>query len=266
MTPYGKGQGGSSSPGASASRRPAARPPVARTTTWSSAATSRSSRTCGAPATPTAAGACLTRSSSATRSRCSSGPRTCPTPTARSAPTGRRIWASTSCCWPGAVGKHSPLKATFPMVPANDIYRDTSFMGGLLDFEFAETYLGLTGALNTVNPVGDSASDPALLSDLGEHRGRPRQRAGQLSRGADREHPQRRRRGLRRLLLAGPQPAERARARRRQPHPGVHGREASSTSSRTASPSTTPSCRTPGPTVRPPRRWRRGNARRAATS
>ena len=66
----------------------------------------------------------------------------------------------------GAVGKHSPLKALFPMVPANDIYRDTSFMGGLLDFEFAESYLGLTGTLNTVNPVGDTASDPALLSDL----------------------------------------------------------------------------------------------------
>jgi hypothetical protein len=66
----------------------------------------------------------------------------------------------------GAVGKHSPLKAIFPMVPANDIYRDTSFMGGLLDFEFAETYLGLTGALNTVNPLGDTASDPTLLSDL----------------------------------------------------------------------------------------------------
>jgi hypothetical protein len=66
----------------------------------------------------------------------------------------------------GAVGPHSPLKAIFPMVPANDIYRDTSFMGGLLDFEFDETYLGLTGALNTVNPLGDTASDPALLSDL----------------------------------------------------------------------------------------------------
>ena len=66
----------------------------------------------------------------------------------------------------GAVGAHSPLKAIFPMVPANDIYRDTSFMGGLLDFEFAETYLGLTGALNTVNPLGDTASDPTLLSDL----------------------------------------------------------------------------------------------------
>ncbi|HUA02407.1 MAG TPA: CocE/NonD family hydrolase [Solirubrobacteraceae bacterium] len=66
----------------------------------------------------------------------------------------------------GAVGPHSPLKAIFPMVSANDIYRDTSFMGGLLDFEFAETYLGLTGALNTANPLTDTASDPTMLSDL----------------------------------------------------------------------------------------------------
>jgi len=66
----------------------------------------------------------------------------------------------------GAVGRHSPLKATFPMVSANDIYRDTSFMGGLLDFEFSEAYLGLTAADNTTNPVTDTASDPALLSDL----------------------------------------------------------------------------------------------------
>ncbi|HEY2772242.1 MAG TPA: CocE/NonD family hydrolase [Solirubrobacteraceae bacterium] len=66
----------------------------------------------------------------------------------------------------GSVGRHSPLKATFPMVPANDIYRDTSFMGGLLDFEFSEIYLGLTGADNTTNPITDTASDPALLSEL----------------------------------------------------------------------------------------------------
>jgi uncharacterized protein len=66
----------------------------------------------------------------------------------------------------GAVGKGSPLKAIFPMVSANDLYRDTSFMGGLLDFEFSETYLGLTGGLNLANPVGDTASDPQLLTDL----------------------------------------------------------------------------------------------------
>ncbi len=66
----------------------------------------------------------------------------------------------------GAVGKRSPLKAIFPLVSANDLYRDTSFMGGLLDFEFSETYLGLTGGLNTVNPIEDTATDPQLLADL----------------------------------------------------------------------------------------------------
>ena len=59
----------------------------------------------------------------------------------------------------GAVGPHSPLKAIFPMVTANDLYRDTSFMGGLLDFEFDETYLGLTGAART-RPTR-SATPPA---------------------------------------------------------------------------------------------------------
>jgi putative CocE/NonD family hydrolase len=66
----------------------------------------------------------------------------------------------------GAVGRHSPLKAIFPLVSANDIYRDTSFMGGLLDFEFSEAYLGLTAGGNTANPFGDTASDPTLLSSL----------------------------------------------------------------------------------------------------
>jgi len=66
----------------------------------------------------------------------------------------------------GTVGKHSPLKAIFPMVSANDIYRDTSFMGGLIDAEFDETYLGLTAGTNTANPLGDTLSDPQILADL----------------------------------------------------------------------------------------------------
>ncbi len=66
----------------------------------------------------------------------------------------------------GAVGPHSPLKAIFPMVSANDIYRDTSFMGGLIDFEFDEAYLGLTAGTNTANPGGDSLNDPKMLADL----------------------------------------------------------------------------------------------------
>jgi uncharacterized protein len=66
----------------------------------------------------------------------------------------------------GAVGKHSPLKAIFPMVPANDIYRDTSFMGGLVDAEFDEAYFGLEAGLNTATPVEDSLTDTAVLKDL----------------------------------------------------------------------------------------------------
>jgi putative CocE/NonD family hydrolase len=66
----------------------------------------------------------------------------------------------------GAVGKHSPLKAIFPMVPANDTYRDTSFMGGLLDSEFDLAYLGLTTGLNQANPLPDTLSDSSLLSQL----------------------------------------------------------------------------------------------------
>ena len=66
----------------------------------------------------------------------------------------------------GAVGRHSPLKAIFPMVPGNDLYRDTSFMGGLIDFEFGEAYLGLTAGTNTSNPITDTLSDPAMLADL----------------------------------------------------------------------------------------------------
>jgi putative CocE/NonD family hydrolase len=52
------------------------------------------------------------------------------------------------------------------LVPANDSYRDTAFMGGLLDFEFSETYLGLTGVLNTINPLRDTTTDSELLADL----------------------------------------------------------------------------------------------------
>jgi len=66
----------------------------------------------------------------------------------------------------GAVGKNSPLKAIFPVVAADDLYRDTSFMGGILDAEFDEIYLGLTGALNATNPLTDQLEypDPAALT------------------------------------------------------------------------------------------------------
>jgi putative CocE/NonD family hydrolase len=54
----------------------------------------------------------------------------------------------------GAVGADSPLKAIFPIVPGNDLYRDTAFMGGIPDAEFDVVYLGgLLPVVNLVNPV-----------------------------------------------------------------------------------------------------------------
>jgi hypothetical protein len=66
----------------------------------------------------------------------------------------------------GSVGRNSPLKAIFPDVASNNIYRDTSYMGGLIDAEFNLTYMGLTGGLNQVNPLADTASDPTVLYKL----------------------------------------------------------------------------------------------------
>lgn len=66
----------------------------------------------------------------------------------------------------GHVGKHSPLKAIFPVVSANDIYRDTGFMGGILDIEFGAAYLALTSGLNLLNPVLNGLTDPRSLTHL----------------------------------------------------------------------------------------------------
>ena len=64
----------------------------------------------------------------------------------------------------GAVGSHSPLKAIFPIISANDLYRDTAFMGGIPDAEFDSAYLGgLLPLVNLLNPVADLLLDPANL-------------------------------------------------------------------------------------------------------
>ncbi len=46
----------------------------------------------------------------------------------------------------------------FPIISANDVYRDTAFDGGLLDTEFGGIFLGLTGGLNLVQPLLESSS------------------------------------------------------------------------------------------------------------
>lgn len=67
----------------------------------------------------------------------------------------------------GRIGRHSPLKAIFPVVPGYDLYQDTATMGGLVDIEFDAFYLALTGGLNSVGPLLEGLENPAnLLADL----------------------------------------------------------------------------------------------------
>jgi putative CocE/NonD family hydrolase len=64
----------------------------------------------------------------------------------------------------GAVGPHSPLKAIFPIVSANDVYRDTAFMGGIPSGEFDAVYIGaLLPFVDLLNPVVALLEDPASL-------------------------------------------------------------------------------------------------------
>ncbi|WP_157514932.1 CocE/NonD family hydrolase [Nocardioides sp. J54] len=66
------------------------------------------------------------------------------------------------------VGPDSPLKAIFPMIASNSIFRDAVLPGGLLDLEGVAAYLSLTAATNTLNPL--IAADPAtILSPLLDH-------------------------------------------------------------------------------------------------
>ncbi len=68
----------------------------------------------------------------------------------------------------GQLGPNSPVKAIFPVISANELYRDTAFDGGLLDAEFGALYVGLTGTLNVVNPLAENPADPldTLLVEL----------------------------------------------------------------------------------------------------
>jgi len=51
------------------------------------------------------------------------------------------------------------VKAMFPIIAGNDLYRDTAFAGGFPDIEFDAFYLGLTGSLNTLLPASEGNND-----------------------------------------------------------------------------------------------------------
>lgn len=62
------------------------------------------------------------------------------------------------------IGRGSPLKAIFPMVASNSIFREAIMPGGLLDSEGAALYLGLTAGLNVANPLISSRGDARLAA------------------------------------------------------------------------------------------------------
>ncbi|MGH2857339.1 MAG: CocE/NonD family hydrolase [Solirubrobacteraceae bacterium] len=59
------------------------------------------------------------------------------------------------------------VKAIFPIIAGNDLYRDTAFAGGFPDIEFSSFYLGLTAGLNLLLPVTEANDDFATA--LTEH-------------------------------------------------------------------------------------------------
>jgi putative CocE/NonD family hydrolase len=66
-----------------------------------------------------------------------------------------------------AVGRHSPLKAIFPISASNDPYKDLFVSGGLLNIESDPALLGVYTALPLVNPLAQAALDPRTLSGYG---------------------------------------------------------------------------------------------------
>jgi putative CocE/NonD family hydrolase len=59
------------------------------------------------------------------------------------------------------------VKAMFPIISGNDIYKDTAFAGGFPDIEFSSFYLALTGSLNTLLPAAEGNSD--FVTALTQH-------------------------------------------------------------------------------------------------
>jgi putative CocE/NonD family hydrolase len=67
----------------------------------------------------------------------------------------------------GALPANSPVKAMFPIISANDIYRDTVTQGGLLDIEFSSFYIALVAGLDAANPLLSPLQDLGAGSTSG---------------------------------------------------------------------------------------------------
>nr|WP_237535958.1 CocE/NonD family hydrolase [Streptomyces sp. SID3343] len=65
-----------------------------------------------------------------------------------------------------AVGPNSPLKAIFPMVAGNDLYRELVTMGGIPDAEFMPMWLLFTGLGNMTAPLAEALREGSTQNIL----------------------------------------------------------------------------------------------------
>jgi hypothetical protein len=68
-----------------------------------------------------------------------------------------------------ALGRDSPVKAIFPIVAANSVYRDLAFSGGMPGIEFDLAFIGLMVALNTAGPFENPGDAESLLAAQLQH-------------------------------------------------------------------------------------------------
>jgi putative CocE/NonD family hydrolase len=66
-----------------------------------------------------------------------------------------------------AVAGPAHVKALFPVVASDEIYRDIAFAGGFPDIEFDSFYLALTASLNSFGPVQEG--NPDFATALSQH-------------------------------------------------------------------------------------------------
>jgi putative CocE/NonD family hydrolase len=66
----------------------------------------------------------------------------------------------------GLLGKRSPLKAMFPLITGNDIYRDVAFDGGIVNIEFGPFIVGVYGTSAALGPLSGLADDPGGLQSI----------------------------------------------------------------------------------------------------
>jgi putative CocE/NonD family hydrolase len=66
----------------------------------------------------------------------------------------------------GLLGRHSPLKAMFPLITANDVYRDIAFDGGIPDIEFDPFVAAVYELSADLGPLAAVAEDPGKLRPI----------------------------------------------------------------------------------------------------